>query len=225
MSLCAFVLRWLANTYEFNIRVRAYHSVEDINFRDKYTNSGLIGRLLVDRFFASVRILLHKVEIPIANVLEVGVGEGFSTQRIRTIIDPAATLEASEFDAQLTTVANQRNPGIVVKQESVYNLQRSDDSFDLVVCLEVLEHLENPSLALKELARVSRGFVIVSVPREPIWKLLNMLRGKYLGELGNTPGHIQHWSSRSMRRFVSPWFDVAAVRRPVPWTILLLRSK
>jgi hypothetical protein len=30
------------------------------------------------------------------------------------------------------------------------------------------------------------------VPREPIWRIGNMARGRYLGDLGNTPGHIQH---------------------------------
>jgi hypothetical protein len=63
------------------------------------------------------------------------------------------------------------------------------------------------------------------VPREPIWRLLNMMRGKYIGSLGNTPGHLQHWSTSEFRKFVAPVFNVVEVRTPLPWTILLMQRK
>jgi hypothetical protein len=52
-----------------------------------------------------------------------------------------------------------------------------------------------------------------------------MVRGKYIGTFGNTPGHIQHWSSRDFQNFVEPMFTVLEVRTPLPWTILLLQKK
>ncbi len=42
--------------------------------------------------------------------------------------------------------------------------------------------------------------LLVSVPREPLWRALNMARGAYWRELGNTPGHLNHWSRRSFVR-------------------------
>ncbi len=39
-----------------------------------------------------------------------------------------------------------------------------------------------------------------SVPREPLWRGLNMARGAYWGALGNTPGHLNHWSQADVRR-------------------------
>ncbi len=97
-----------------------------------------------------------------------------------------------------------------------------DGTFDLVLAVEVLEHLPDPARALDELARVARpgATAVLSVPSEPLWRALNLARGKYVGELGNTPGHIQHWTPRSFRRLVSRRFEVRAVRRPVPWTVL-----
>lgn len=193
------------------------------NFRDKYTRPGMIGGLLVDRFFRCVGGLIC---VPAgARVLEVGVGEGFSTRRIRQMLPASASLEASELRPDLAQVASARNPGITIRQESIYELRHAADAFDLVVCLEVLEHLEYPERALRELARVARGAVIVSVPREPVWRILNMLRGKYLDRFGNTPGHIRHWSKSGIKNFVSPWFAVVGVHAPLPWTVLLLRPK
>ncbi|MGH9024727.1 MAG: class I SAM-dependent methyltransferase, partial [Acidimicrobiia bacterium] len=95
-----------------------------------------------------------------------------------------------------------------------------DRSFDLVLAIEVLEHVPRPSDALHEIARVAKGDVVLSVPREPLWRVANMARGRYLSAYGNTPGHIQHWSRRAFVRLVARHLDVTAVRSPPPWTIV-----
>ena len=100
-----------------------------------------------------------------------------------------------------------------------------DDSAELIVCCEVLEHLQNPQKAFKSLQRIVKKNLILSVPREPIWRLLNFMRGKYLSEFGNTPGHIQHWSRYSFIKTVSRYFDIIEVKSPLPWTMLLCQNK
>jgi len=195
------------------------------NFRDKYTKSSRIGLWLIDRFYGAVNHFVQACSMEMKTILEIGVGEGYSTQRIRQMLPLGTQFEASEFRADLVRLAQHRNPDIRVSQESIYALNRESSSFDLVFCLEVLEHLEDPRAALTELARVCRKYCIVSVPREPIWRLLNMMRGKYIRGLGNTPGHLQHWSTSEFQGFVASAFDVVEVRTPLPWTILLLRKK
>lgn len=103
-------------------------------------------------------------------------------------------------------------------------LERKDKSIDLIFLLEVMEHLQSPNDALAELKRVGKKYVIIGVPREPIWRILNMLRLKYWSSLGNTPGHIQHWSKTSLLKFLkSRGFEVVAVENPLPWSIVLVR--
>ncbi len=69
-----------------------------------------------------------------------------------------------------------------------------------VICSEVLEprrsgtSIEN----IKELCN-ENGFILLSVPKEPIWRICNMARGKYWKDLGNTPGHIQHWTKKILQ--------------------------
>ena len=109
--------------------------------------------------------------------------------------------------------------------KSIYDLETGRDDADLVVCCEVLEHLEQPEVALQALQRIEFRHLIVSVPKEPLWCALNLARGKYIADWGNTPGHIQHWSKTGFIRMVSKYFDVLEVRSPLPWTMLLCRPR
>ena len=198
--------------------------METENFRDKYEKSGILGQTLIRNFYRSVGIMIHRTRLSGGRVLEVGVGEGYSTTYLRPLLPGTIDYHASEIETVLLSRAKNRNHGIQHVQESVYQLARKTACYDLVICLEVLEHLTEPERALKELCRVSQGFVIISVPREPIWRALNMMRGKYLSDWGNTPGHIQHWSSDGIEKFAGRYATVKAVRRPLPWTVLLLET-
>src|SRR3712207_8488836 len=46
----------------------------------------------------------------------------------------------------------------------------------------------SPEHTVAEMARVADGHLLVSVPREPLWRMLNVARGAYVKDLGNTPG-------------------------------------
>jgi len=94
---------------------------------------------------------------------------------------------------------------------------------ELVVCCEVLEHLADPGRGLEVLASLARPWLIASVPREPLWRALNLARLSYVDELGNTPGHVNHWSRREFVRFLTSSFEVIEVRSPTPWTMALCR--
>jgi SAM-dependent methyltransferase len=100
---------------------------------------------------------------------------------------------------------------------SAFELPFPDGEFDLVLFLEVLEHLPAPRLALDEARRVCRGELVASVPREPIWRVLNLVRGAYWRRLGNTPGHLQHWGRRSFLRLLRERWIVRNVATPTPW--------
>lgn len=205
---------------------------ENEDFAHKYTEEGQgkIGSKLLDGYFRAVHNLLQNsgmIDTEERRAIEIGCGEGFSTERLRKMLPESVHMSASEFVAELVPRAQERNPGIIVIQESVYDLTHEDASFDLVFLLEVMEHLDYPEKALEEIRRVLKpgGVLIVGVPREPLWRALNMARGKYLKDFGNTTGHLNHWSSRSLIRFVEKNFGpVEHLQRPLPWTIALARK-
>ncbi len=189
------------------------------DFRSKYTSSGRIGRRLIDRYFACVGEMISGLDVRTA--LEVGCGEGFSTQRLRRLLPSSVAFEASDVEERLVRAAAATNPGVPIRRESIHALDRPSRSADLVFVLEVLEHLEEPDRALAEVCRVSGRWVLASVPREPWWRICNLLRLRHVRHLGNTPGHVQHWGSLAFPRCVRRFADVRAVRRPLPWTMVL----
>ncbi len=192
------------------------------NFEKKYTETNFITDWLINNFYKNLDSLVQNKNIN--SVLEVGCGHGFSTQYLRKFF-PTQLIEASDYEQNLVDDAKSKNPDIHIKQESIYDLQRSDSSFDLVVCLEVLEHLDNPDQALKELARVTNNFCLLSVPNEPLWRVMNIMRGKYLKDFGNTPGHINHWSKASFMYLLNKYFTVVDCKQPIPWNMILVAKK
>lgn len=186
------------------------------NAYDKYGTRNPIERRLMKSFFATLDALLP-TRSP-RSVLEAGLGEGEVTHRIRQRYPTARFVGIDLPDPGLASAWSQRK--LLGTFADVHRLPFGDESFDLILAIEVLEHVLDPLGALEELARVGSGDAVLSVPREPIWRLANLARGKYMRTLGNTPGHIQHWSRREFSDMVSAHFDLVAVRTPLPWTMI-----
>jgi 2-polyprenyl-3-methyl-5-hydroxy-6-metoxy-1,4-benzoquinol methylase len=126
--------------------------------------------------------------------------------------------------ARTNAIRNEVDP-YIFQQHSIYDLEADQDSADLVVCCEVLEHLAYPAAGLQALQRIVPRHLIVSVPNEPLWSILNLIRGKYVTDWGNTPGHIQSWSKSAFIHLISSYFDIISVKSPLPWTMLLCKNR
>ena len=120
--------------------------------------------------------------------------------------------------------AQQRESNVQFYVRNIYDLQSESDSADLVICCEVLEHLEDPAKALEKLSHVADKYLLLSVPNEPIWRILNVVRGAHLKRLGNTPGHLNHWSSKQFYQLAIRYMQIIEIKKPLPWTILLLKK-
>jgi SAM-dependent methyltransferase len=190
------------------------------NVYDKKATRHSAERRLVDGFERAFAELLPTTA---RRVLDVGCGEGHERDRIAVAL-PDATIVGVDI-APAEWLAHWHAPPRCVAVGDAARLPFADDGFDLVVALEVLEHVRDPRCALAEIARVTAGSTILSVPWEPVWRAGNMVRGRYLAQLGNTPGHLQHFTRRGFRRVVGEHFDVEAVRRPVPWTLVRATPK
>lgn len=195
------------------------------NVYDKYRTKNPLARRLMDGFLAAFDELVERAGA--REVHEVGCGEGELARRLAA---RGLRVRASDFSQQIIDAARRatRDAGlsgdaIELEVRDLYRLEPARDAAELVVCCEVLEHLEHPADALDVLATLARPHLLVSVPREPIWRLLNLLRGRYVGAWGNTPGHLQHWSRRGFLELLATRFEIVAVRSPLPWTMALCR--
>jgi SAM-dependent methyltransferase len=192
------------------------------NVYDKYATSNPIERRLVGGFLGDVRELAVRTGARDAH--EVGCGEG---ELSLMLARHGLSVRGSDISAEVIEEARRRAgaAGLAVsfRAAPISALAPPEDAAELVVCCEVLEHLEDPTHGLDVLIALARPWLLVSVPREPIWRALNLARLKYVRELGNTPGHLGHWSRRGFLDFLRGRVEVVEVRNPLPWTMALCR--
>lgn len=193
------------------------------NHYDKYGTRNPIARFLMQGFLNSFDRLSARV--PPCSALEVGCGEGELSLRLAR---RGYEMRGCDVSDAVIKEARKRalNAGVDVTfwRQGIESLNEQDTA-QLVICCEVLEHLDDPQAGLKTLASLARPWLLTSVPREPVWRALNMARGKYLSEWGNTPGHLNHWSKSAFLDFVGVRFHVVEVASPLPWTLALCRVK
>jgi 2-polyprenyl-3-methyl-5-hydroxy-6-metoxy-1,4-benzoquinol methylase len=192
------------------------------NTYDKYGSGNPVVRRLMRAFEQSLDELLDRAAP--SSLLDVGCGEGVLVHRWATRL-PAARLVGIDLEEESIQDgwAQRRAPNLEYRVMEAASLPFADGEFELASAIEVLEHLPDPEHTVGEMARCARGHLLVSVPREPLWRMLNMARGAYWSSLGNTPGHLNHWSRRSFVELLSRHGEVVEVRSPFPWTMLLVR--
>jgi len=191
------------------------------NTFDKYGSSNPVVKRLMGGFHSTLDELWTKAAP--SSILDVGCGEGVLTLEWAERLGSGRIVGIDLEDPKLRAEWEKRErPNLEFRTEEATRLSFSDDEFDLASAIEVLEHVPEPEATLAEMARVARGHLLVSVPREPLWRGLNMARGAYWRHLGNTPGHVNHWSKREFVSLLSRYGTVEEARSPFPWTMLLV---
>jgi SAM-dependent methyltransferase len=192
------------------------------NTFDKYGSSNPVVRRLMSGFHSDLDELMARARPD--SLLDVGCGEGVLTAQWAERVCSGRVLGIDLEDPKLEAEwAKRRRPNLEFRAEEATSLGFPENEFDMSAAIEVLEHVPEPEATLAEMARVARRWVLVSVPREPLWRGLNMARGAYWRSLGNTPGHVNHWSRRGFVSLLRRYGQVEEVRSPLPWTMALVR--
>jgi 2-polyprenyl-3-methyl-5-hydroxy-6-metoxy-1,4-benzoquinol methylase len=192
------------------------------NTYDKYGSANPVVRRLMAGFERSLdELLAHAAP---TSLLDVGCGEGVLTHRWAQRLEGRVVGIDLEDPAIQAEWERRRAPNLEYRVMKAERMPFGEGEFSLAAAIEVLEHVPDPEHTVAEMARVAHGgHLLVSVPREPLWRVLNVARGAYLRDLGNTPGHVNHWSRRGFVDLLSRHGEVAETRSPFPWTMLLVR--
>jgi 2-polyprenyl-3-methyl-5-hydroxy-6-metoxy-1,4-benzoquinol methylase len=194
--------------------------VESTNYAKFRSGNAVVDRM-IGRFYATLSSLVESLGPD--SVLDAGCGEGETVARLADVLPQrVAGVDVREDCVAFT---RRRFPDMEVSRQSLYELGFPDGAFDLVLCLEVLEHLDEPEAALSELSRVSRRDLVLSVPHEPWFRVGSLLRGKYLAGLGNHPEHIQQWSRRRFEGFLAPRVEIVSLGTAFPWLVAHCRPR
>jgi 2-polyprenyl-3-methyl-5-hydroxy-6-metoxy-1,4-benzoquinol methylase len=205
---------------------RASSSIPTGNTYDKYGSSNPVVRRLMSGFQSTLGELFERAarEGGIESLLDVGCGEGVLTfewaRQLGSRPVVGVDLADPKLEAEWATRERENLKFVTARAEE---LPFGEREFDVVTAIEALEHIPNPERTVAEMVRVAKRYLLVSVPHEPLWRALNVARGAYLRELGNTPGHVNHWSSRGFRRMLARHGEVVEARSPFPWTMVLVR--
>jgi len=174
--------------------VKEYHGG---NIYNKYETRNPVEKFLMSRFFSGLSEMTAGLE---GNIVDMGCGEGYVLKFLGHQLQ-GNLFGLDLYPEVLQTAKKNNDAGFAAA--SIYQTPLKNKSVDTVLCLEILEHLEEPKRALQEMIRVSKKYIILSVPWEPFWRIGNMARLKYLSDFGNTPGHLQHWTGRSFKKFLT----------------------
>jgi len=182
----------------------------------KHTSKNPLKRFFINNFF---KTLVSQVKnLKIGSVLDVGCGEGFTLNKLKEN-KIGKVHEGIDYSKEAISLGKKAYPNLHISQGNIYGLKHEDNSFDLVICSEVLEHLEDPQKALKELIRVSKKHILLSVPNEPWFCLFNYT------QWGKDIGHINKWSKNKFVKFLkSESYKVVFVKTPFPWTMVVLKK-
>jgi 2-polyprenyl-3-methyl-5-hydroxy-6-metoxy-1,4-benzoquinol methylase len=192
------------------------------NTYDKYGSENPVVRRLMASFERTLDELMGQARPQ--SLLDVGCGEGVLVHRWALSM-PQARLVGIDLEEESIQAgwAQHQASNLEYRTMPAEDLPFAENEFELASAIEVLEHVPDPEHTVAEMARCASRHLLVSVPREPLWRMLNMARGAYIGQLGNTPGHLNHWSKRSFTKMLARYGEVVEARSPFPWTMLLVR--
>ena len=164
------------------------------------------------------------VEIHPKIIIDLGCGEGVVAGEIRRVLSDVRYV-GIDASGEAIRMARASNPSLEFHEGDILDGHPEGTVADLALCVEVLEHLDQPDLALERIAATSSDYVVVSVPWEPYFRLGNLLRGKYLTNWGNHPEHVQQFSPGSLRDLVTRHFSFVAIDTCFPWLIAVARKR
>lgn len=192
----------------------------------KHTSANPLQRALINRFH---RLIGEQIEgLQPRTFLDAGCGEGFVAAMLRRRL-PGLEISGFDLDPAAVRVATRRDPRGRFLAASIFSLPFADDTFDVIGCFEVLEHLpgNGPDRALAELSRVARRAVVLSVPHEPYFSLANAARGKNwdVRPRGSDPDHYQIWTRQAFGTAVARTLDVVWLGGSMPWTVCVAKPR
>lgn len=139
-----------------------------------------------------------------SSVLDAGCGEGFV---IQYLVRRDQTLQVTGVDLHPEAIQYAKKyvgASVTFQVEDLRSLSFPDNSFDTVVCSQVLEHLDDAESALAELKRVARKYVVISVPNEPYFRWINNIAR--VTRICMDPGHVNFWSHTDFQKFIRRHF-------------------
>ena len=189
----------------------------------KYNNRNLIHRFALGRFFDRIAAELN--DLRPETVFEFGCGEGLFLKEVRERGVEFADYIGLDLREDALATARALHPNGRFERADLFRWPAPKDGFDLVIASQVLEHLPEPRLALERLVELCSGRLLLTVPMEPWFRILNLMRGRDVRRFGNHPEHVNLWTSSSFRGLVAEYAEILHAYSVFPFTVVIAQPK
>lgn len=108
-----------------------------------------------------------------------------------------------DADKKTLRIVSKKHPEIHLAASGAEILPFAENSFDTVICTEVIEHLKHPEEALKEMHRVAKkgGEIIISTPNyRSVWPLIERFWSRKANVRDYSKEHISHFSKKILKK-------------------------
>jgi 2-polyprenyl-3-methyl-5-hydroxy-6-metoxy-1,4-benzoquinol methylase len=193
------------------------------NYYNKYESRNPVVRALMKKYFTDLDSLILPIKNEVSTALEIGCGEGYISKHIQ---DLGINIEGTDISDRIIQVARKLHPSVEFRTQSIYDLDGSKKKYDIIFVNQVLEHLEATDAALLQIQKSTSNYLFFSVPNEPFFRVANLMRLNYLSDLGNPPGHINHWSKKRFQHFLeSNNLDIITISTSTLWILALCKIR
>jgi len=185
----------------------------------KYKNKNVFHQLALSQFFDKIALEIEKMNPK--TVFEFGCGEGLFLEQLKERKIIFSELIGLDLREDALQYARTLHPNYEFINEDVMAWKSKRENYDLVIASQVLEHLNKPDKFLERLTMLSNRYLLLTVPWEPWFRLMNLLRGRDLIRFGNHPEHINRWGKNSFIEFVETKARVIKSVTAFPFTIVV----
>ncbi|MFA5388588.1 MAG: class I SAM-dependent methyltransferase [Candidatus Omnitrophota bacterium] len=185
----------------------------------KYNNKNIVQRALVNNFLKNIANTISKANT--TRILDAGCGEGMVGKYLISKNDKLHIC-GIDIDEEAIKEARSHNVYFDLRKGDIHSLDYASKEFELVLALEVLEHLPDMEKAIMETKRVAGKYCIYSVPFEPYFRICNFLRFRHITAFGNTPEHVWNWGPKGFLKLLKPYFNKKIkLMISFPWMIAI----
>lgn len=164
-----------------------YNSKEGLN--EFYSDRELVESYLDQEFYKRLVDFLaaRGVDYGGKRIADVGCGTGGLLKHVISLHPKSLT--GFEYSENALGIARSQVPDVQFQYLDIYEPAPDDLEFDVIFCVEVLEHLLYPDKALRNIVQIlgSQGVALLTVPN---------------GRIDTFDGHINFWSPESWRVFL-----------------------
>ena len=175
---------WMDNRFNMFDSNGVYHAHQPVyGFRKGHCETGLINRYII-----TYQIMKLLSQMDFRNLLDAGGAEGYKAYMVKELF------QTKVVTSDLSATACKRAKEMFSLKSAgadIHNLPFKENSFDIVLCSETLEHISTYNKAVEEMLRVAKKAVVISVPHESRRKVENNIKNKI------PHSHIHHFDAQS----------------------------